>query len=56
MIKRRGTNQIGKLILDHKSFESKGQMRSNWSVLYNVGKIISKAIKYYVCTFEADSI
>jgi hypothetical protein len=56
MIKRRGANQIGNLIIDHKSFESKGEMRFDWSLLYYVGKIFSRAIKYCPCTFEADLI
>jgi hypothetical protein len=56
MIKRKGVNQFGNLTLDHKSFESRGQMRSNWSVLYNVGKIFSRAIRYCPCIFDANLI
>jgi hypothetical protein len=38
--------------VDHKSLESKGQMRSDWNVLYTVGKIFSRAIKYCPQNFE----
>jgi hypothetical protein len=47
MIKRRGGSQIENLIPNHKSLENKGQMRFDWSMLYIVGKIFSRAIKYY---------
>jgi hypothetical protein len=53
MIKKRGANQIGNLTLNHKSFESRGQMRLDWSMLYSVGKIFSRAIKYCPCTLKA---
>jgi hypothetical protein len=43
MIERRGGSQIENLTPDHKSLESKGQMRSDWGVLYTVGKIFSRA-------------
>jgi hypothetical protein len=56
MIERRGVNQIGNLILDHKSFESRGQMKSDWSMLYSVGKIFSRAIRYCPYTFKANLI
>jgi hypothetical protein len=56
MIKRRGAKQIGNLTLDHKSFESRGQMRFDWSVLYNVRKIFSKAIRYFPCIFDTNLI
>jgi len=46
MIKRRGESQIENLIPNHKSLENRGQMKSDWSVLYIVGKIFSKVIKY----------
>jgi hypothetical protein len=52
MIKRRGGSQIENLTPDHKPFESRGQMRFDWSVLYNVGKILSRAIKYCPCTLK----
>jgi hypothetical protein len=38
MIKRTGGNQIENLTPDHKSLESMGQMKSNWSVLYTIEK------------------
>jgi hypothetical protein len=56
MIKRRAMNQIGNLILDHKPLESKGQMSSDWGVLYNVGKIFLRIIKYCICIFKIDLI
>jgi hypothetical protein len=43
---RKGGNQIGNLTPDHKSFESKGQMKSDWSMLYTIGKIFSRVIRY----------
>jgi hypothetical protein len=46
MVKRRGKNQIENLILDHKPLESKGQMSSNWGVLYTFGKIFLRDISY----------
>jgi hypothetical protein len=46
MIKRKGRYQIENLISNHKSLESKGQMKSDWNVLYSVGMIFSRAIKY----------
>jgi len=52
MIKRRGKSKIENLTPDHKSFESRGQMRSNWSVLYTIGKIFWREIKYCPCTFK----
>jgi hypothetical protein len=48
MIKRRGRSQIGNLIFDHKSLKKKGQIRSDWGLLYIVGKIFSRAIKYFL--------
>jgi hypothetical protein len=57
MIKNKnGANQIGNLTLNHKSFENRGQMRFDWSMLYNVGNIFSRAIRYCLCTFKADLI
>jgi hypothetical protein len=46
MIKRKGRSQIGNLTPNHKSLESRGQMRSDWSVLYTIGKIFSSAIRH----------
>jgi hypothetical protein len=33
-----------------------GQMRFDWSVLYTIGKIFSKAIRYYICTHKINLI
>jgi hypothetical protein len=38
MIKRRGKSQIGNLIPDHKPFESRVQMNSDWGMLCTFGK------------------
>jgi hypothetical protein len=46
MIKRKGGSEIGNLISNHKSLESRGQMRSNSAVPYTIGKNFLKAIKY----------
>jgi len=56
MIKKKGANQIGNLILDHRSFESRGQMRYDWNMLYNVGKVFSRAIRYCPYTLKANLI
>jgi hypothetical protein len=56
LIKRRGGGQIPNLTSDHKSHESKGQRKFDWSVLYTIGKIFSKVIKYFPCTLEKDLI
>jgi hypothetical protein len=56
MIKRKGGSQIENLILDHKSLESKGPMRFDWSMLYTVGKIFSRAIRHYPHTIRKDFI
>jgi hypothetical protein len=48
MIKRRGGSQIGNLTIDHKSLESMGQMSSDWNMLYTVGKIFLRAIRFYL--------
>ncbi len=56
MIKRGGGSQIGNLTPDHKSLESRGQMRFDWSMLYTVGKIFSSAIRYYPHTLKIDLI
>jgi hypothetical protein len=36
MIKGRGGSQIGNLTPNHKPIEIKGQMKSNWGVLFTV--------------------
>ncbi len=46
MIKRNGKSQIENLIINHKSFKSKGQMKFNWAMLYTVGKIFLRAIRF----------
>jgi hypothetical protein len=46
MIKRRGGSRIENLTSDHKSLKSKGQMSSDWGVLYIVEKIFSKSIRH----------
>jgi hypothetical protein len=46
----------GNLTPDHKSFKSKGQMRFNWNVLYTIGKIFLRAIRYCLCTFKINLI
>jgi hypothetical protein len=35
------------LTSDHKSFKSRGKMRSDWNVLYIIEKIFWKDIKYF---------
>jgi hypothetical protein len=56
MIKRRVENQIENLTPNYKTLESKGQMSSNWGVLYTVGKILLKAIRYCLCNFKINLI
>jgi len=56
MIKRRGGNQIGNLTFDYKTLENKGQMKSNSSMIYTVGNIFSKNIRYCLHTLEKDLI
>jgi hypothetical protein len=53
MVKRRVGSQIDKsqihnLTLDHKSLESKGQMKLDWSMLYIVGNIFSRVIRFFL--------
>jgi hypothetical protein len=50
MIKRKGKRQIPK------SLESKGQMGFDWSVLYTIEKIFSKAIGYCPHTLKKNLI
>jgi hypothetical protein len=52
VIKKKGESQIGNLTPDHKSLESRGEMKSGWKVLYIVGKIFSRDIKYWFCIFK----
>jgi hypothetical protein len=51
MIKRRGGNQIENLTSDHKSVKGNGQLTFDWGVLYTIGKIFLKAIRYYLRIF-----
>ncbi len=53
---KKGGSQIENLTPKHKSLEWKNQMRSNWSVLYTVEKIFSRAIRYCCCTLKIDLI
>jgi hypothetical protein len=46
MIKGRGGSQIKNLTPDHKPLEIRGQMKSNWGILYIVEKIFSRAIRH----------
>jgi hypothetical protein len=45
-------NQIGNLPLDHKSLERRGQIKSNWGLLYIVENIFLKAIRYCLRIFK----
>jgi hypothetical protein len=56
MIKRRGMNQIENLTPNHKPFKGKGQMSFDWGMLYIVGNIFLKVIKYCPCIFKIDLI
>ncbi len=57
MIKRKGGSKIPNLTFNHKSLESKGQMKSNWGVLYIIGKyIFLKAIRCYHHIFKTNLI
>jgi len=55
-MKSRGGNQIENLTPNHKSFENRGQMRSDWSMLYIVGKIVSRDIRCCGRTLKKDFI
>ncbi len=45
MIKKRGGSQIGNLTFNHKSLESRGQMRSDWKHVIHHWKDIFKVYK-----------
>jgi hypothetical protein len=49
---KKGGNQIPNLTLDHKTLKNKGQMKFNWGVLYVVGKIFLKSIRYCCCILK----
>jgi len=50
--KKKGRSQIGNLILDHKLLESKGQMSSDWGVLYTIGNISFEGYKILPSNFQ----
>jgi hypothetical protein len=52
MIKRRARSQIGNLTFDLKPLENRGQMISNWGMLYTVGKIFLRVKRYYHLIFK----
>jgi hypothetical protein len=56
MIKRKVMSQIGNLIVDHKSFKNRGQMSSDWGMLYIIKKIFLRAIRYFFCVLKIDLI
>jgi hypothetical protein len=56
MVKRRGGNHNENLTLEHKSLERKGQMRFNWTVLYIIGKMFSRDIRYCPLTLKKNLI
>jgi hypothetical protein len=37
---KKGGSQIGNLIFDHKPLESRGQIGSDWGMLYTIEKIL----------------
>jgi len=45
-------NQIGDLTPNHKSLKRRGQVRSNWSMLYSVGNIFFKGYKVLFSYFQ----
>jgi hypothetical protein len=45
MIKRRGGSQIGNLTFNHKSLESKCQIRFDWGMLYTTGENLLEGYK-----------
>jgi hypothetical protein len=53
---KKGKNQIGNLTPNHKPLESKGQMSFAWGMLYIVGKIFLKVIKYCLRFFKTNLI
>jgi hypothetical protein len=52
MIQKKSRSQIGNLILDHKLLESRGQMNSDWSVLYTIGNISFEGYKILPSNFQ----
>ncbi len=53
---KKGRSQIGNLIFDHKPFESRGQIKYDWSKLYSIGKIFSRVIRFCPCTLKINLI
>jgi hypothetical protein len=49
-------SQFENLTPGHKPFESKGQISSNWAVLYTIGKIFLRAIRYCPQVFKKNFI
>jgi hypothetical protein len=49
---KKGRSQILDLTPDHKPLENRGEMSSNWGVLYTIGKIILKIIMYHPCILK----
>jgi hypothetical protein len=56
MIKRKGGSQVENLTPDHKSLESRGQMRSDWGVLYIIENIFLRLIKWCPLIVKTDLI
>jgi hypothetical protein len=52
MIEKRGRSQIGNLTPDHKLLESRGQMSSDWGVLYTIGNISFEGCKILPSNFQ----
>jgi hypothetical protein len=56
MIKRRGKSQIGNLTPNHKALESRGHMRFDSTIIFTLGKIFSRAIKYCIFILKTNLI
>jgi hypothetical protein len=56
MIKRKGGSEIGDLISNHKSLESKGQMKSDGGMFNTIGKIFLRVIRYFPHILKKDLI
>jgi hypothetical protein len=50
--KEKGRSQIGNMIPNHKPLENKGQMSSNWGMLYIIGNIFLSDIRYWLLIFK----
>jgi hypothetical protein len=53
-LKKKGMNKFDNLISNHKSLESRGQMKFNWAVLYTIEKIFLKILpsNFFFLKFE----